>query len=63
MRAAERSRTDIVRILIEHGADINTKSDVGELHTITLSKYLSLHPSIYIQLFIYIYVYLNSYYY
>ena len=61
MRAAEQGCTDIVRILLEHGADINTKSDLGELHTITLSQYLPLHPSIYIQLFIYICVYLNSY--
>ena len=50
MRAAEQGRTDIVRILLEHGADVNTKSDLGELHSIvvTLSNYSPIYISIYI---------------
>ena len=44
--AAEEGNTDRVRILLEHGADVNTKDERGKLHT--LSQYLSNHPSIYI---------------
>ena len=40
------SNLDTVRILLEHGADVNTKDKSGKLHT--LSQYLSNHPSIYI---------------
>ena len=46
--------TDTVRILLEHGADINAKDEDGELHTI--SQYLFIHLSVYIYLCVY-----NSY--
>ena len=45
MKAVEVGNTDLVRILLEYGADINTKSDSGELHTIIVT--ISISPSIY----------------
>ena len=43
------ANTDIVRILLEHGADINTKDNQGKLHTIIVKTsiyqytFLSVH--------------------
>ena len=47
MLAAQNGFIDVVRILLEHGADVNTKDEIGELHSIivTISSILS---SIYI---------------
>ena len=53
MYAAQQGSTDIVRILLEHGADVNTKSSRGELHAIILT--ISIHPSIYLYTFICVY--------
>ena len=53
MYAAQQGSTDIVRILLEHGADVNTKSSRGESHTIILT--ISIHPSIYLYTFICVY--------
>ena len=38
MNAAESGNTDTVRILLEHGADVNAKDVYGKLHI--LSQYL-----------------------
>ena len=54
MRAAEQGNTDIVRILLEYGADINTKSDSGELHTIIVT--ISISPSVHLYKIIYIHL-------
>ena len=45
MSAAQYGTPDSVRILLEHGADINTKDKSGKLHTIIvlLSIYLSIN--------------------
>ena len=53
MKAAEYDNTDTVRILLEHGADVNTKNNWGELHTIILT--ISIHPSINLYTFICVY--------
>ena len=56
MYAAQHGSTDKVRILLEHGADVNTKSSRGELHfTVTIILTISIHPSIYLYTFICVY--------
>ncbi len=44
MYAAEYGTTDIARILLEHGADINAKNKYGKLQTIIVK--MSIYPSI-----------------
>ena len=44
------ANTDIVRILLEHGADINAKDKQGKLHTIIVT--MSIYPYISIHLFL-----------
>ena len=41
MMAAESGNTDTVRIILEHGADVNAKDVYGKLHI--LSQYLYIH--------------------
>ena len=48
MWAVESGNIDTVRIILEHGADINAKNEHGKLHTITL-------------LFLYLYLYMCVY--
>ena len=50
MKAARICYTDLVRILLEHGADVNAKDEEGKLHTIIITIY----PSIYISGHIYL---------
>ena len=49
---------DTVRILLEHGADVNTKDVEGELHSIIvkLSYIMYNHPSIQLYTFISLYI-------
>ena len=65
-----RSRTEIVKILLEHGADVNTKDKDGKLHTIIVTifiypsvytqilllYYKDIHPSVYLFTFISVYI-------
>ena len=44
MNAALSGNPDTVSILLEHGADINTKDKYGKLHTIIVT--ISIHPTI-----------------
>ena len=44
MKAAESGNTDTVRIILEHGADVNAKDVYGKLHI--LSQYLYIHKPI-----------------
>ena len=46
MKAAEMGYTKSVRILLEHGADVNSKDESGELYTIIVT--ISIYPPIYI---------------
>ena len=39
--AADSRRTDVVRFLLDHGADVNTKDTNGKLHTF-ISVYIIL---------------------
>ena len=50
--------TETVRILLEHGADVNNKGFEGELHYIIvkLSYILYNHPSIQLYTFISLYI-------
>ena len=48
MKAAMRGRTETVKILLEHGADINTKDKDGKLHTIIVTIFI--YPSVYTQI-------------
>ena len=59
MRAVEMGHTDTVRILLEHGADVNTKNIHGELHTIIVT--ISIYPSILLYTFIYIHLCLSKF--
>ena len=43
--AAKSNNTDTVRILLEHGANVNTMHEVGKLHIIIAA--ISSYPSIY----------------
>ncbi len=52
MWAVESGNIDTVRILLEHGADINTKNEHGKFHTSIVT--ISIYPFIYI--FIYIHL-------
>ena len=36
MRAARNGKTDVVKILLENGADINAKDNKGKLHNIII---------------------------
>ena len=45
MGAAQYGTPDTVMILLEHGADINTKDKSGKLHTIIVT--LSFYPLVY----------------
>ena len=49
---------DTVRILLEHGADVNNKGFEGELHSIIvkLSYIMYNHPSIQLYTFISLYI-------
>ena len=47
MKAASKDNTDMLKILLEHGADVNSRSDqYGELHTIIVT--IVFYPSFYI---------------
>ena len=58
MKAAEMGYTKSVRILLEHGADVNSKDESGELYTIIVT--ISIYPPIYISVNIDLCVF-NSY--
>ena len=51
MLAAMRGRTETVKILLEHGAAVNTKDKDGKLHTIIVT--ISIHLSVYIFICVY----------
>ena len=55
MWAVESGNIDTVRIILEHGADINAKNEHGKLHTITLTISICSCISFYMC------VYINSY--
>ena len=44
MYAAQYGETETVKILLEHGADINTKDDTGQIHI--LLDYIPIYVSI-----------------
>ena len=48
--ALEFAKAATVKILLEHGADVNAKDEHGKLHTIIFT--ISIHPSIYLDTFI-----------
>ena len=48
--ALEFATAATVKILLEHGADVNAKDEQGKLHTIIVT--ISIHPSIYLDTFI-----------
>ena len=48
MLAAMRGNPDKVRILLEHGAEVNTKDKYGKLHTIIVTIFI--YPSVYTQI-------------
>ena len=51
MLAAMRGNPDKVRILLEHGAEVNTKDKDGKLYTIIVT--ISIHLSVYIFICVY----------
>ena len=57
MKAAQMGYIESVRILLEHGADVNSKDESGKLYTIIVT--ISIYSFIHLYLFIYICVYLN----
>ena len=50
MLAAMRGRTETVKILLEHGAEVNTKDKYGKLHNIIVKTSIHLYTflSVYI---------------
>ena len=53
MWAVESGNIATVRILLEHGADINTKNEHGKFHSSIVT--ISIYPSICISIYIYLY--------
>ena len=45
MYAAWYGRTDVVKILLENGADINAQSNYGQLHNIIIIQGVSIETS------------------
>ena len=43
MRAADYGETDFVKLLLEHGADINAKNDHGQLLIMKTSNYATIN--------------------
>ena len=41
MQAAKYGNTETVKILLEHGADVNSKDEEGELYTIIVKIFFS----------------------
>ena len=70
MEAAMWGKSDTVKILLEHGAEVNTKDKYGKLHTIIVTifiypsvytqilllYYKDIHPSVYLFTFISVYI-------
>ena len=52
MLAAKRGITDTVRILLEHGADVNTEDKSGMLYTIIKNHCHNVYSSIHLYTFI-----------
>ena len=40
MKAPEFDKAATVKILLEHGADVNTKDELGKLHTIVVTFFI-----------------------
>ena len=59
MKAASNGNTDMVKILLEHGADVNSRSDeYGQLHIIIFTPVHNIYPFIlYLHTFICMYKY------
>ena len=55
MWAAEWSNKDKVRILLEHGADVNAQDNQGKLHAIIVTMYLSIYLYTFIPVDIFLY--------